>query len=58
MNEPLSWMGVSPAKMACNQANHLLPLEIFFLAMLVEEHKEITRLRRQVEELETQYAQD
>jgi hypothetical protein len=37
--------------MACNQANHLLPLEIFFFAMLLEEHKEVQRLQSEIERL-------
>ena len=45
------WTHVSKHLMACNQADHVLPLEIFFFAMLIEEHKEIQRLRRRVEEL-------
>jgi hypothetical protein len=30
---------------ALPQANHLLPFEIFLLAMLIEKHKEVRRLR-------------
>jgi hypothetical protein len=37
--------------MACTQANPLLPLEIFLLTMLLEEHKEIQRLRTLVSEM-------
>jgi hypothetical protein len=38
--------------MAASYADHLLPFESFLLAMLLEEHKEILRLRGRVEELE------
>lgn len=31
---------------------NLLPMETFLLAMLLEEHKEVTRLRNQVERLQ------
>jgi hypothetical protein len=44
------WVHVTKHMMACNQANHLLPLEIFFFAMLLEEHKEVKRLQRQIDE--------
>ena len=33
-------------------ASHALPFEVLLLAMLLEEHKEVMRLRRQIEELE------
>lgn len=36
---------------AAAYAAHALPFEVFLLAMLLEEHKEVTRLRRLVEEL-------
>jgi DNA-binding response OmpR family regulator len=36
---------------AAAYASHLTPLEIFFLSMLIEEHKEIMRLERRLEEL-------
>jgi hypothetical protein len=36
---------------AAAYASHLLPFEIMLLAMLVEEHKELMRLRDQVEDL-------
>lgn len=36
---------------AAAYAAHALPFEIFLLAMLLEEHKEVLRLRRLVEEL-------
>lgn len=45
------WVHVTKHMMACTQANHLLPLEIFLFTMLLEEHKEIRRIRAQVEEL-------
>jgi hypothetical protein len=32
-------------------AAHTLPMEIFLLAMLLEEHKEVMRLRRRIEKL-------
>jgi hypothetical protein len=45
------WVHVTKHMMACNQANHLLPLEIFFFAMLLEEHKEVQRLQSEIERL-------
>lgn len=36
------WVHVTKHMMACTQANHLLPLEIFLLTMLLEEHKNPT----------------
>jgi hypothetical protein len=39
---------------AAAYASHALPFETFLLAMLLEEHKEVLRLRRLMEEL---YAQ-
>jgi hypothetical protein len=30
---------------------HILPFEVFLLSMLLEEHKEVRRLRQQVDEL-------
>ena len=36
---------------AAAHAAHATPLEILLLAMLLEEHKEVTRLRSRVEEL-------
>mgnify|MGYP001818976992 FL=1 len=36
---------------AASYASHALPFEIFLLSMLLEEHKEITRLRQEVAEL-------
>ncbi|RPI98918.1 MAG: hypothetical protein EHM39_07390 [Chloroflexi bacterium] len=37
---------------AAAYAAHALPFEVFLLAMLMEEHREVTRLRSRVEELE------
>jgi len=37
---------------AAAYAAHALPMEIFLLAMLLEEHKEVQRLRAQVERVE------
>jgi hypothetical protein len=34
---------------AAAYASHALPFETFLLAMLLEEHKEVMRLRRQIE---------
>jgi hypothetical protein len=45
------WIHVTKHMMACTQANHLLPLEIFLFTMLLEEHKEIRRTRMMVDEL-------
>ncbi len=45
------WTYVTKHMMPCTQANHLLPLEIFLFTMLLEEHKEIRRLRRRLDEL-------
>ena len=36
---------------AASYASHALPFEVLLLSMLLEEHKEVTRLRRLVEEL-------
>jgi hypothetical protein len=36
---------------AAAYASHALPFETFLLAMLLEEHKEVMRLRQQVEAL-------
>ncbi|MCE1254064.1 MAG: hypothetical protein LWX83_11015 [Anaerolineae bacterium] len=38
---------------AAAYAADLLPMETFLLAMLLEEHKEVARLRHQVEALKT-----
>ncbi len=37
---------------AAAYASHLMPFEVMLLAMLVEEHKEVMRLRGQVEALQ------
>lgn len=39
---------------AASYASHILPFEAFLLAMLLEEHKEVLRLRRELEELRQQ----
>lgn len=36
---------------AATYAGHILPFEVFLLAMLLEEHKEVMRLRGEVEAL-------
>ncbi len=36
---------------AAQYAAHALPFEVFLLAMLLEEHKEVLRLRQEVESL-------
>jgi hypothetical protein len=36
---------------AAAYASHTLPFEIFLLSMLLEEHKEVLRLRQQMDEL-------
>jgi hypothetical protein len=36
---------------AAAYASHALPFEVFLLSMLLEEHKQVTRLRRQVDGL-------
>lgn len=36
---------------AVSYAAHTLPVEIFLLAMLLEQHKEVMRLKNQLEEL-------
>jgi hypothetical protein len=46
------WTHVTKHMMPCTQANHLLPLEIFLFTMIKEEHKEIRRIRRMVDELQ------
>jgi hypothetical protein len=40
---------------AAAQAAHILPFETFLLAMLLEEHKEVMRLRHEVEELRSRH---
>ena len=46
------WPHVTKHMMPCTVADHLLPLEIFLFTMLLEEHKEIKRIRRLVDELQ------
>jgi len=36
---------------AAAYASHALPMEAFLLSMLLEEHKEVLRLRREIDEL-------
>jgi hypothetical protein len=36
---------------AASYASHALPFEVFLLSMLLEEHKEVMRLRQQLNEL-------
>ncbi len=36
---------------AASYASHALPFEVFLLSMLLEEHKEVLRLRRILEDL-------
>ena len=36
---------------AAQYASHALPFEVFLLAMLLEEHKEVMRLRERVEDI-------
>jgi hypothetical protein len=40
---------------AAAYASHALPFEIFLLAMLLEEHKEVIRLRNLIEDAETRF---
>ncbi|HLA07681.1 MAG TPA: hypothetical protein VJ022_09580 [Anaerolineales bacterium] len=42
---------------AAAYAGHLLPFETFLLSMQIEEHKEVMRLRREVESLRAQMDQ-
>jgi len=37
---------------AAAYASHALPFEVFLLSMLLEEHKEVIRLRQMVEEIQ------
>jgi hypothetical protein len=37
---------------AAAYASHALPFEVFLLSMLLEEHKEVVRLRRLIEEMQ------
>ncbi len=43
---------------AAAYAANLLPMETFLLAMLLEEHKEVARLRAQVEALQSRLLDD
>ena len=43
---------------AAAYAANLLPMETFLLAMLLEEHKEVSRLRAQVEALQSRLLND
>ena len=36
-------------------ASHALPFEVFLLSMLLEEHKEVVRLRQLVEEMQNEH---
>jgi hypothetical protein len=45
------WTHVTKHMMPCTQANHLLPLEIFLFTMILEEPKEIRRIKRMLNEL-------
>jgi hypothetical protein len=36
---------------AAQYASHALPFEVFLLAMLLEEHKEVLRMRQQIEDI-------
>ncbi len=38
---------------AAQYASHALPFEVFLLSMLLEEHKQVIRLRETVEELQS-----
>ena len=49
LDELFAYAGLHLAAAAC--AAHTLPMEIFLLAMLLEEHKEVVRLRRLVGDL-------
>lgn len=40
---------------AAAYASHALPFEIFLLSMLLEEHKEVIRLRQLVEEMQNDH---
>ncbi len=46
------WVGATKHLMAANQANHMLAFESFLLCMLLEQRKEMMRLRREVGELQ------
>ena len=40
---------------AAQYASHALPFEVFLFSMLLEEHKEVMRLRQQIEEPRIKY---
>lgn len=40
---------------AAAYASHALPFEVFLLSMLLEEHKEVVRLRQIVEEVQNEH---
>ena len=40
---------------AAAYASHALPFEVFLLSMLLEEHKEVVRLRQIVEEIQNEH---
>ena len=40
---------------AAAYASHALPFEVFLLSMLLEEHKEVVRLRQLVEEMQNEH---
>ena len=40
---------------AAAYASHALPFEVFLLSMLLEEHKEVIRLRQLVEEMQNDH---
>ena len=40
---------------AAAYASHALPFEVFLLSMLLEEHKEVVRLRQIVEEMQNEH---
>lgn len=42
---------------AAAYASHALPFEVFLLSMLLEEHKEVIRLRQLVEEMQNDHHQ-
>lgn len=41
---------------AAAYASHALPFEVFLLSMLLEEHKEVIRLRQLVEEIQNEHS--
>jgi len=40
---------------AAAYASHALPFEVFLLSMLLEEHKEVVRLRQLLEEMQNEH---